>query len=106
MDARETPRALAIWVGLSPLARLARAAARVSAFMTVGRPPVRPCARAAADMVECFNEPGAGGGAAGDFVFEDPAAAGGFEGVALELGVLAVGGDSGVADEVEMLGCH
>lgn len=48
MDARETPKALANWVGLSPLACLAWAAARVSASMTVGRPPVRPWARAAA----------------------------------------------------------
>ena len=58
------------------------------------------------EMVECFNETRAGGGAAGDLVLEDPAAAGGFEGVALELGVLSVGGDAGVADEVEILGCH
>ena len=48
MDARETPRALAIRVGLSPLARLVWAAARISGLMTVGRPPVRPWARAAA----------------------------------------------------------
>src|SRR5664279_3279003 len=46
--ARDTPRALAIWVALSPRARRAVAAARLSGSMTVGRPPTRPWARAAA----------------------------------------------------------
>lgn len=58
------------------------------------------------EMVECFNELRARGGAAGDLVFKDPPAAGGFEGIVLELGVLSVGGDAGVADEIVMLGCH
>lgn len=57
-------------------------------------------------MIQCFNEPRAGGGAAGDFIFEDPASAGHFERVPLKLGILSVGGDAGVADEIEMLGCH
>ena len=35
------PRALAIWAGLSPLSQRARAAAGLSASMTVGRPPLR-----------------------------------------------------------------
>jgi len=37
------------WVGLSPFARRARAAASLSASITVGRPPTRPRARAAAN---------------------------------------------------------
>lgn len=56
------------------------------------------------EVVECFSESWAGGGAAGYFVFEDPSAAGSLEGVSLKLGVLSVGGDAGVADEIEMLG--
>lgn len=48
MEACEDPRALAIWVWLSPLALLAWAAARVWASMTVGQPPARPWGRAAA----------------------------------------------------------
>jgi hypothetical protein len=47
MLAREIPTALAIFVGLSPRARMAWAAASLSASMTVGRPPVRPWRRAA-----------------------------------------------------------
>jgi hypothetical protein len=43
-----TPSALAIWVGLSPRLRRALAAASLSGSMIVGRPPVRPWARAAA----------------------------------------------------------
>src|SRR5664279_2556565 len=39
---REMLAALAIFVGLSPRARRAWAAASLSASMTVGRPPVRP----------------------------------------------------------------
>ena len=46
-DARLTPSALAIGVGLSPRARRARAAPSWSRAMTVGRPPTLPCARAA-----------------------------------------------------------
>lgn len=53
------------------------------------------------EMVECFNEPRADGGAAGDFVFENPPATGRFKGVSLELGVLSVGGDAGVAVDVD-----
>ena len=41
-DARLTPSARAISVGLSPRARRARAAASLSASITVGRPPLRP----------------------------------------------------------------
>jgi len=41
-EARLTPRALAISIGLSPRARRALAAASLSASITVGRPPWRP----------------------------------------------------------------
>jgi hypothetical protein len=41
-DARLTPSALAIAVGLSPRSRRALAAASLSASITVGRPPLRP----------------------------------------------------------------
>src|SRR5271165_4121540 len=47
-DARLTPSARAIAVGLSPRARRAFAAASLSASITVGRPPLRPWAFAAA----------------------------------------------------------
>ena len=48
MVARESrePRALAIWVGVSPRFCQALAAASVSGVTTVGRPPARPWARA------------------------------------------------------------
>jgi len=47
--ARATPNAVAIWVRLSPFARRTWAAASLSASITVGRPPPRPYARAAAN---------------------------------------------------------